>query len=216
MARVKNAKLRREEFEVKEEERKRRKKEKKERKRKANDEADADDNDEVMRHAGDIDELKCPETWVCEIAQGCWEEELKCLESWVCEIEEKVQGTQSDGNPAGGEQEVGAEEVDFDVGLLEPTWAEMQEARSEEIGFMKERGIWEVRPTSECWKRTGKWPTSVRWVDVRKSSGLVRSRLVARDFKGGDTGRDDLFAATPPLEAKRFFVESCGDFGWRS
>lgn len=38
------------------------------------------------------------------------------------------------------------------------------------------------------------------------SSGLVRSRLVARDFKGGDRGRDDLFAATPPLEAKRLLL----------
>ena len=31
----------------------------------------------------------------------------------------------------------------------------------------------------------------------------IRSRLVARDFKGSDTGRDDLFAETPPLEAVR-------------
>ena len=30
----------------------------------------------------------------------------------------------------------------------------------------------------------------------------VRCRLVARDFRGKDKGRDDLFAATPPLEAK--------------
>ena len=32
---------------------------------------------------------------------------------------------------------------------------------------------------------------------------LIRSRLVARDFKGGDKDRDDLFAETPLLEAKR-------------
>ena len=32
---------------------------------------------------------------------------------------------------------------------------------------------------------------------------IVRSRLVARDFKGKDEGRDDLFAETPPLEALR-------------
>ena len=38
-----------------------------------------------------------------------------------------------------------------------------------------------------------------------KSDG-VRSRLVARDFKGGDKHRDDLFAATPPLESKRLRV----------
>ena len=32
---------------------------------------------------------------------------------------------------------------------------------------------------------------------------IVRSRMVARDFKGGDKDRDDLFAETPPLEGKR-------------
>ena len=48
-------------------------------------------------------------------------------------------------------------------------------------------------------------PVSVRWVDTDKgiTEMLIRSRLVARDFKGGDKGRDDLFAETPPLEAKR-------------
>ena len=30
--------------------------------------------------------------------------------------------------------------------------------------------------------------------------------MVARDFKGGEKGRDDLFAATPPLEAKRLLI----------
>ena len=47
---------------------------------------------------------------------------------------------------------------------------------------------------------------SVRWVDVNKGAPdrmEVRSRLVARDFKAGDKDRDDLFAETPPLEAKR-------------
>ena len=34
----------------------------------------------------------------------------------------------------------------------------------------------------------------------------VRCRLVARDFKGNDKGRDDLCAATPPLEAKRMLL----------
>ena len=35
---------------------------------------------------------------------------------------------------------------------------------------------------------------------------IVRSRLVARDFKGGDKDRDDLFAETPPLEGKRLLM----------
>ena len=34
----------------------------------------------------------------------------------------------------------------------------------------------------------------------------VRGRLVARDFKGNDKDRDDLFAETPPLEGKRLLL----------
>ena len=34
----------------------------------------------------------------------------------------------------------------------------------------------------------------------------IRSRMVARDFKGEDKDRDDLFAETPPLEAKRMLL----------
>ena len=47
---------------------------------------------------------------------------------------------------------------------------------------------------------------STKWMDVNKGSEedvQARSRLVARDFKGDDNDRDDLFAETPPLEAKR-------------
>ena len=66
--------------------------------------------------------------------------------------------------------------------------------------------LWDIRPVGECWEKTGKAPVSVRWVDTNKGKDGewdVRCRLVARDFKGGDKGRDDLFAETPPLEAKR-------------
>ena len=72
------------------------------------------------------------------------------------------------------------------------------------------RKIWEVKPVAECWAKTGKKPVSVRWVNTDKGfmSGdmVVRSRLVARDFKGGDKDRDDLFAGTPPLEATRLLL----------
>ena len=49
----------------------------------------------------------------------------------------------------------------------------------------------------------------MKWVDTNKGSEnemLIRSRLVARDFKGNDKDRDDLFAETPPLEAKRLLL----------
>ena len=74
----------------------------------------------------------------------------------------------------------------------------VKEARLEEVQFMKDRGLWDVVPRPE-----GVNPVSVRWVDVVKSDGSTRSRLVARDFKGADRHRDDLFAAIPPLEAVR-------------
>ena len=51
--------------------------------------------------------------------------------------------------------------------------------------------------------RTGKAPISTKWVDIAKGDE-VRSRWVARDFKPkGERDRSDLFAAMPPLEAKR-------------
>ena len=51
---------------------------------------------------------------------------------------------------------------------------------------------------------------SVRWVDTNKGTPEVvdvRCRLVGREFaeKGN---RDDLFAGTPPLEAKRLLMSS--------
>ncbi len=54
-------------------------------------------------------------------------------------------------------------------------------------------------------EKTGKAPATIRWVDT-KNGGIermdVRSRLVARDFKGGDKGRDDLIAEPPPFRGE--------------
>ena len=74
---------------------------------------------------------------------------------------------------------------------------------------MMERNIWTLRPVQECYDKTGKQPTSVRWVDTNKGTNGnfdIRCRLVARDFKGADKDRDDLFAESPPLEAKRMLM----------
>jgi hypothetical protein len=63
---------------------------------------------------------------------------------------------------------------------------------------------------------------SVRWVDTNKGGAeewIIRSRLVARDFKGEDKDRDDLFAETPPLDAKRMLLSRAAtrrrDGRWR-
>lgn len=71
------------------------------------------------------------------------------------------------------------------------------------MSFIKQIPLYEECPVQECKTRTGKMPISTKWVDVAKEGG-VRSRWVARDFKPrGEQDRADLFAAMPPLEAKR-------------
>ena len=61
-------------------------------------------------------------------------------------------------------------------------------------------------PIAECYEKTGAPPVSTKWLDTNKSDTNdpdYRSRWVGREFKGNDGNRDDLFAATPPLEAKK-------------
>ena len=86
----------------------------------------------------------------------------------------------------------------------------VKEARSEEVKFMEELGVWERSSLEECRRLTGKDPVSTRWVDIDKGRDgevLVRSRLVARDFKTRGGANDfDVFAAMPPLEAKRMLI----------
>ena len=81
------------------------------------------------------------------------------------------------------------------------------EAENEEIEFMKRIGVGEECEERECWEMTGKPPTTTKFVRVNKGSDEkpdVRARLCARDFKKkGDKNRSDLFAAMPPLEAKK-------------
>ena len=76
-------------------------------------------------------------------------------------------------------------------------------ARKEEIDFIEAHGAWERVPISMCYEKTGKGPTSGKWVDVQKEAG-VRSRYVGRDFKPkGEDPRAEIFASMPPLEAKK-------------
>ena len=71
------------------------------------------------------------------------------------------------------------------------------------MSFVKGLRVYEERPIEECWDRTGKNPIGTRWVDILKGA-RTRSRWVAQDFKKtGDGDREDLFAAMPPLDAKK-------------
>ena len=59
-------------------------------------------------------------------------------------------------------------------------------------------------PISECVRVAGKRPIGSKWIDINKgdvSNPNYRSRLVAKEIKRGPS--DDMFAATPPLEAKK-------------
>ena len=84
---------------------------------------------------------------------------------------------------------------------------DLEAAIREEISFMTKIGVWIGASYDECLAKMGKPPISTRWVDVDKGrNGIVdvRSRLVARDFKVRGDGREfEVFAAMPPLEAKR-------------
>lgn len=96
----------------------------------------------------------------------------------------------------------GGEGDQFDPKLLE-------EGRAEEARYMEDKlAMFEYVSRDEAIKKGGKTPTTTRWVDVIKKNDegreFVRSRLVARDFKPRfEKNREDLFAAMPPLEAKK-------------
>jgi hypothetical protein len=102
--------------------------------------------------------------------------------------------------PGGGEGEWAVD----DLSGKELKAEDVRAARKEEVEFMMKIGLCEEATEQDCWDKTGKAPVGTKWIDVLKQTengAIVRSRLVARDFKNaGDRNRDDLFAATPPLE----------------
>ena len=92
-------------------------------------------------------------------------------------------------------------------------------ARAEEIEETRRGSLYEKVPISECWKESDKAPITTRWVDINKGDSVhpeYRSRIVAREMKKQDIFRDDLFAATPPLEAKKmlFSLAMCDEIAY--
>jgi len=83
-------------------------------------------------------------------------------------------------------------------------------ARAEEIAEYRKHNVYSKVPIAECIAKTGKKPIGMRWIDINKGDRTnpdYRSRLVAKEIKRDN--RTDLFAATPPLEAKKCY------FRWR-
>ena len=69
-------------------------------------------------------------------------------------------------------------------------------------------------PIAECWQKTGKAPIKTGWVEINKGDERVhnyRARLVGKEIKLDK--REDLFAATPPLESLRFLLSDAVT-GW--
>ena len=82
--------------------------------------------------------------------------------------------------------------------------AKVKKARKEEMVEFAKHGVYHKVPIQECWDKTGKAPLGIRWIDINKGDDKdeeYRSRLVAKEIKKDN--REDLFAATPPLEAKK-------------
>ena len=72
---------------------------------------------------------------------------------------------------------------------------------------MRKMGLYRKVSLDECWERTGKKPIQVRWIDINKGDVKhpnYRSRLAAKEIN--TYKRQDLFAATPPLEAVKMIL----------
>ena len=80
----------------------------------------------------------------------------------------------------------------------------VKQAREEEMTEFHKHTVYRKVPIRESWEKTGKAPLDIRWIDINKGdeeNQEYRSRLVAKKIKMDK--REDLFAATPLLEAKK-------------
>ncbi len=79
----------------------------------------------------------------------------------------------------------------------------IKKAREAEMETFKKNGVYEKVLLEERWRVTGKALLAVKWVDANRGDEEkpeYRCRLVAKEIKRDK--REDLFAATPPLDAK--------------
>ena len=77
-------------------------------------------------------------------------------------------------------------------------------ARKEEMDKYYAHNAYDKVPIEECHRVTGKGPIGSRWIDINKGDDDnpdYRSRLVAKEINRSPSA--EMFAATPPLEAKK-------------
>ena len=123
----------------------------------------------------------------------------------VCDDrEEKEARRQMELSPHEVEFYSGAHFVD-DITGEELPWREVVKARRKELQFIESKPLYEVRPTAEASRSTGRPPISTKWLDIYKGGGNWRSRWVARQFNDG-SDQGEYFAATPPFEAIKLLV----------
>ena len=85
-------------------------------------------------------------------------------------------------------------------------------ARKLEMDFFKKRGVYR-KVLRQQWMKT----ISTRWIDTNKGDDQrkdYRARLVGRELKAATGRRDDVFAATPPLESLRFVLSLAASNRW--
>ena len=87
-------------------------------------------------------------------------------------------------------------------------------ARKEEMATYYAHKAYDKVPITESWEVTGKGPIGSRWIDINKGDDdkpEYRSRLVAKEINRSPSA--EMFAATPPLEAKNMlFSMAVTDF----
>ena len=81
----------------------------------------------------------------------------------------------------------------------------VKKAREDEkMDKVKQHNVYTKVPISKCIATTGKQPIGSKWLDINKgdeSKPNYRSRLVAQEIRRGPD--EDMFAATPPLDANK-------------
>ena len=106
---------------------------------------------------------------------------------------------------------------EFDDATLEVAWddvsgaeldlKQVRKARAEEVEYIHKTHVYDKEMLEECYQTICKLFITVRWIDINKGdnqSPSYRSRLVAREIN--TYKRDDLIAATPPLEPLKLIV----------
>jgi hypothetical protein len=95
-----------------------------------------------------------------------------------------------------------------DVHGEELSGGEVASARAEEVDWVKKREVVKIVPETDYEKDEHGDILDMRWVDTRKKSDLVRSRLVCREIKAraklakaGGLAPEGVLPAMPPVES---------------